>query len=255
MTWTLSVRLVYVANARSGATDVVLCRSWVVTEVNVDNLVQLEAQIRERLSAVQVRTLQAQDAAKEEMEELQLRSEQFWEVTRRLLDDIICPRMRLLKELFPKGRLTLADGVKTSVCVCSFDHTPDYPASTKLEIGVLPDLPNKTAIIGYSLEILPIFFDFTRHDQIALSLHEVDQQEVSSWLDSKLLQFTDTYLQVRSLEQYQRDNMVTDPVCGMSINSGHAAASVDHGGKTYYFCIDDCRRKFVQDPTRYLAHR
>lgn len=147
----------------------------------------------------------------------------------------------------------MADGANTSVCVCNFDHTPEFPASTKLEIGMLPDLANNAAIISYSLEILPIFFDFTRGDQIVVPLNEVNEQLVSSWLDSKLLQFTDTYLQVRSIEQYQQENMAVDPVCGMRINRAHAAASVNHAGKSYYFCVDDCRQKFLKEPSRYLA--
>ncbi len=159
----------------------------------MEDLSSLEKQIRERLSAAMADTRQGQDATNHEMAERALRSEGFWAVASRLLDDIICPRMKMLAVLFPHARLTLADGANTSVCVCNFDHTPEFPASTKLEIGMLPDLANKAAIITYSLEILPIFFDFTRGDQIVVPLNEVNEQLVSSWLDSKLLQFTDTY--------------------------------------------------------------
>ena len=185
----------------------------------MENLTYLEKQIQERLSAVQAHTLQAQDATRHEMAERQLRSERFWAVASHMLDEIICPRMNILTALFPNARLTLADGVNTSVCVCSFDHTSEFPASTKLEIGMLPDLPNNAAIVNYSLEILPIFFEFDRGDRIVVPLGEVDEQAVSSWLDSKLLQFTDTYLRVRSIKQYQQENMVIDPVCGMAVNS------------------------------------
>ena len=31
---------------------------------------------------------------------------------------------------------------------------------------------------------------------------------------------------------------VTDPVCGMEIDSAAAAASEEYGGKTYYFCSE-----------------
>jgi P-type Cu+ transporter len=44
-----------------------------------------------------------------------------------------------------------------------------------------------------------------------------------------------------------------DPVCGMRVDSEHAAASTVHEGKPYYFCHPSCLRKFQADPGRYLA--
>jgi YHS domain-containing protein len=46
-----------------------------------------------------------------------------------------------------------------------------------------------------------------------------------------------------------------DPVCGMHVDEGKAKAAgktVDHGGKTYYFCSDDCVGKFRKEPAKYL---
>lgn len=45
---------------------------------------------------------------------------------------------------------------------------------------------------------------------------------------------------------------VTDPVCAMSVDPSHAAGSVVHDGRTYYFCSNSCRQKFQADPKRYL---
>jgi adenylate cyclase len=44
--------------------------------------------------------------------------------------------------------------------------------------------------------------------------------------------------------------MVTDPVCGMRIDSEDAAATAEYDGKTYYFCSEVCRDVFVADPSR-----
>ena len=43
-----------------------------------------------------------------------------------------------------------------------------------------------------------------------------------------------------------------DPVCGMEISRESAAAEVEHGGETYYFCADVCKDRFLQDPGAYL---
>jgi Cu+-exporting ATPase len=45
-----------------------------------------------------------------------------------------------------------------------------------------------------------------------------------------------------------------DPVCGMDVVPGRArGGSADHAGKTYWFCSQACREKFVADPKRYVA--
>ena len=45
--------------------------------------------------------------------------------------------------------------------------------------------------------------------------------------------------------------MVTDPVCGMRIDDGDAAATAEHEGVTYYFCSQACHNAFVAEPAAY----
>ena len=47
--------------------------------------------------------------------------------------------------------------------------------------------------------------------------------------------------------------MVTDPVCGMQIDTEEAAATADHGGVTYYFCSQACHDAFVADPASFMS--
>jgi P-type Cu+ transporter len=44
-----------------------------------------------------------------------------------------------------------------------------------------------------------------------------------------------------------------DPVCGMTVDAEHAAAQVEHSGKTFYFCCAGCANKFRADPEKYLS--
>lgn len=46
-------------------------------------------------------------------------------------------------------------------------------------------------------------------------------------------------------------NRVKDPVCGMEIDPGDAAASEVHDGVTFYFCSPACHQAFLADPHRY----
>ena len=43
-----------------------------------------------------------------------------------------------------------------------------------------------------------------------------------------------------------------DPVCGMTVDSSKAAASIEHGGTLYHFCSKGCAEKFKSAPEKYL---
>ncbi len=44
-----------------------------------------------------------------------------------------------------------------------------------------------------------------------------------------------------------------DPVCGMSLTAARVSDRFGYRGQTHYFCSAQCRRKFEQEPERYLA--
>jgi P-type Cu+ transporter len=46
---------------------------------------------------------------------------------------------------------------------------------------------------------------------------------------------------------------VVDPVCGMTIDPAHAAATATDQGHTYHFCSTGCHDQFAANPTGYLA--
>jgi len=46
---------------------------------------------------------------------------------------------------------------------------------------------------------------------------------------------------------------VKDPVCGMQIEQDDAFGPVDHEGRAYYFCSDDCKETFEEDPDDYTG--
>ena len=46
---------------------------------------------------------------------------------------------------------------------------------------------------------------------------------------------------------------VKDPVCGMMIEQGDAVATSDYEGKRYYFCSQDCKVEFDENPEDYAG--
>ncbi len=43
-----------------------------------------------------------------------------------------------------------------------------------------------------------------------------------------------------------------DPVCGMEVDPANAAATAEHQGTRYFFCMEGCAEKFRADPNTYL---
>lgn len=53
----------------------------------------------------------------------------------------------------------------------------------------------------------------------------------------------------------QKTGAEKDPVCGMTVDPQHAAASWVHEGRTYHFCSTHCVDKFRDNPKPYLTAR
>lgn len=43
-----------------------------------------------------------------------------------------------------------------------------------------------------------------------------------------------------------------DPVCNMEVDERSAAARSDYNGQTYYFCSQNCKNRFDQNPQQYV---
>jgi len=46
--------------------------------------------------------------------------------------------------------------------------------------------------------------------------------------------------------------MTKDPVCDMEVDEKSAVATIEHEGKSYYFCSESCKNKFTEKPEQYL---
>ncbi len=50
----------------------------------------------------------------------------------------------------------------------------------------------------------------------------------------------------------ENEQVVLDPVCQMKIRPSDAVATIEHDGKTYYFCSQDCADSFRESPEDYV---
>jgi YHS domain-containing protein len=218
----------------------------------MDDLKNLEQQIRVKLAFATERRQSEQETDARMMQDRERRREGYQRSARHLMASGIRPRIEKVMAFFPNALLSPAEAATESQWSCRFRKTPDFPASTKLSFLVSPDTEIENVIVTYDLEILPIFFQFQGHDQIVVPIAGIGGGPIEAWVDARLLGFVDTYLQLRTLDQYQLSGQVADPVCGKRINRADAAAQIAHEGRTYYFCRNECRRQFESDPLRYV---
>jgi len=49
-------------------------------------------------------------------------------------------------------------------------------------------------------------------------------------------------------------NTAKDPVCGMLVNKTETPYSMEYQGQTYFFCCEECQRKFETVPAEFLLN-
>ena len=215
-------------------------------------MTDLERKIKEKLSLSEEREGLRREHLQQQMAEAEARHQRFTALADRLMQEVIRPRMEKLKTLFDNARMSEAR-CSRHTCCCQFEHTVRFPATAFLEIGVTRDGEIKALILQSQLEILPVFFPVEGKDELTILLGEVDENKAATWVEAKILNFVDTYLRLETTDQYQQENLVTDPVCGMRVNKVFSPTRLEHGGQTYYFCLPECRARFAENPDRYLA--
>lgn len=193
-----------------------------------------------------------QDHMRQRMEEDARQADQFNRVASRLIAAVIRPRMEALAGRFENARLLDPTESSGAVGTCVFEHTTRFPATTRLSLSVSPGDRMERVSLVYHLQILPIFIRFKDRDEMDFPTDAVDESAAARWAEDRLAEFVETYLQLETAKHYQTENMETDPVCGMPVNRNWAAAKAEHSGKTYYFCIEECRRRFETQPSRYV---
>jgi putative ABC transport system ATP-binding protein len=65
--------------------------------------------------------------------------------------------------------------------------------------------------------------------------------------DARLREIADRVLWLEDGRFKTLDALVRDPVCGMLLEPGQAAATLTRDGSTYYFCAAGCRNQFLEE--------
>jgi YHS domain-containing protein len=212
----------------------------------------LARRIQERLSLHDEQRQLRQNHMQKLMDEMDGRLQRYTTAADRLIEAVIRPRLEQMARCLVSLNAPQWECTRHS-CRLLFKHTRRFPATAEVELGVTREAEGKTVCVQYQASILPLFVPLERQDQVSMPLDELDEARIADWVDGKLLRFVDSYLRLETSSPYQGGNNATDPVCGMSVNRLDAPAEMEYRGVKYYFCVDECRARFAENPQRYLT--
>ena len=216
-----------------------------------NDLTEFERRLADRLAAVDQRRDEQRSELALEMAMLTVRHEEFAALSEKLIEQHVLPTVGTLADRFENAELAHAAGQRS--VRCRFRHNARFPATVELVLSVTHDERVEHMSLSYDVSILPVFLKFKKHDQVTWILNDFREAEFCEWVEKRVIEFLDTYLRIEEVDQYHQETLCTDPVCGMRIRRSAAAASVDHNGATYYFCVEACREAFAKEPLRYVG--
>lgn len=166
----------------------------------------------------------------------------------------VIPKLKELGSMFRQSIGPRKQGVRDSIWI-DFLPTDEYPAQARVSIGMTP-LPSAEMLrVTFSVVMVPVHLPYEHEAFLDLLVQNPDTRSFEEFLETRILQFVKDYLRVRDPgSPYHDEQKVTDPVCRMTFSVAEAAASAVHGDRTYYFCVESCRKRFELTPERYVAH-
>ena len=206
--------------------------------------------IEERLKAVAHEPHWESGDAERYMAAVAGRREQFQQLSVRLLEAVIVPRVDALRRHFANASPT--SDTPPGRYACWFGYCDRFPATTQVSFAVEHDVRFETVAVCYEAWMMPVFIKLNERDKLAAPLREVQEEAVAEWVEQRLLDFLDAYLRIDRGGDDFADEVATDPVCGMRISRAAAAATADYRGHPYYFCSDQCHERFTREPTAFV---
>lgn len=85
-----------------------------------------------------------------------------------------------------------------------------------------------------------------------LDLGPIPHEEIAVAILAEIVQEKASRAQREPEAVAEREEAI-DPVCNMTVDVATAKFTSERGGQMYYFCCDGCRRRFENEPERYVA--
>jgi YHS domain-containing protein len=184
------------------------------------------------------------------MAELGRRRERYVEIAEHVMTTVIHPRLELVASYFPNA--TAGNREPQWQCSYWFGFSERFPTSAKVSFSVEHDARYEQLLIAYDVSKVPVFVKFNEHDKLIGTFDNLADDKVATWVEQRLAEFLEAYLQVDRGRKDFVEDPATDPVCGMRINKSSAAASTTYRGHPYFFCNESCLHQFTANPLEFV---
>jgi YHS domain-containing protein len=155
------------------------------------------------------------------------------------------PRLETLLQKFG-DRVQVTPQLTPSTREATFAFASEL-GRVRLRFSASTDPDVQKVILGYDLEIIPIFFRYEPHAELVFSLDAVDQAAAAQWVDDRIVDFVRAYLSMSENNFYQQEHMVEDPVAHVKFPRFVAGATLERQGKKYYFIGEETRQEFEKN--------
>jgi YHS domain-containing protein len=203
---------------------------------------ELEQRIDKAFSAVKDK---AQQQMQERLQEFQSRQALLkdYEKAQAKIVEIAKPRLEALAKRAGE-RVKVTPSVSQTRRAATFEFKTNK-ALIVLTFSVAPDQQVKHAIVEYELKVVPVLWKFDKHGEFSTPIANVDTIGLTKWLDDRILAFVELFIQIHEGEIVDKAEMVEDPVAKISFPKFAAGATLEQGGKTFYFIDEKNKTEFA----------
>jgi YHS domain-containing protein len=197
--------------------------------------------IDSELSAADARIKKLQTQQVQLFQEREKRLEKFAQLAESL-SEIWKPRLEALAQRFG-DRVNVTPTIEPARREATFAFKSEL-AQIQLRFSAAPSADAARIVFSYDLRVMPILMQFESHAELEQPLEAVDRDALAQWMDDRIVGFVRTYLSLHENEYYLKDHMVEDPVTRVRFPKFAAGATLERGGKTYYFIGEETLREF-----------
>ena len=143
------------------------------------------------------------------------------------------------------------DRVKVTPIITESRRSVDFEfkspkAFITLSFTTAPDRDIKNVVVEYDLKIVPVLWKFVSHGEFITPIASPDYAGLEKWLDDRILEFVEIYIQIHEYELYDNAEYVEDPIAKVKFPKFAAGATLEHGGQTHFFIDNSSKVAFAK---------
>jgi YHS domain-containing protein len=199
---------------------------------------------------------QKQERAKMEasMWERLRREERCQELVIELFRSVVRPPLERLVAHFVDAYLECSESDHSITVYLGRDPRRGVDAHVQFIVNYRRDAEDVT--LHYKLSSAPGASEFWADLSHDVSIANPDMEAAARFVEDSVVRAAEAYLEKqRTPPPSHQSTPVTDLVCGMRFPREGAACSLEHLGKTHFFCAQVCKSAFQDEPGRYLQQR